>query len=1072
MKLKIKKKIVAKGRSKVRSMRNAFFIAFVMMIVCSGAVLAQQQITVSGHVVDELGEPLTGATIMVEGTNQGTTTDIDGFYSIDISENGVLIVSYIGFERLRIQVNGRQNIDIAMTLTQGLFDEVVVIGYGEMSRRMLTTSISSIDSERIGGLPVPSVANAMQGKISGVRISHGAGGEPGALADIRVRGGSSIGGSQSPLVIIDGMERALVDINPNDVESIQVLKDAASTAIYGARASNGVILVTTKRGVRGESIITFDASAGLAEANRRMDLLGAEDYLRLVREAAARSDSPQNLWRATPFGVGNDPSSPFSPRYLEEGETVPAGWKTMSDPIDPSQTIVFQDNSMQDVLLRRAWEQNYSLTASGGTDNLLYSGGIGYTNTEGIAIGSQWERFSGRINVDFYARENLKLATNVNTTLSQTNTYQNFNHMFGRSLWLAPTSRIYMEDGSYAHGYNATYTNPLWFNDVHHFQDERRRTQLGTALTWDVNQIQGLRGTVRANYYIHQNEHERFEKANIYDSSRDTRWNLNDRRKKQVDGFLNYTRTFANAHNINLMAGGSYETDDLLRVRVRASGGASDLIRTLNAAPEMLQAYTDEEGEAMLGAFSRIAYNYDDKYLLSASIRRDASSRFAPGNRTGYFPAGSAGWVVSEESFFPDLPVSMFKLRASYGQTGNVVSGLYTPFGEYSVGRDYGGQAGTYVVDMPNFSLQWETTTQRDIGLDVGLFRDRVVMTFDVYDRITRNLLFNTPLPRETGFNNIQQNVGSVKYYGWEFEIKSQIIENSQFQWDLDFNISYNMNKVLSLPDNGRAQNRIGGVYNPATGVGVGGIAEGERLGAIIGYESAFIIDNWEQADNAHFDELASGYDPETGQYSPGRKFPGDMEWVDQTGDGRITQYDQVVLGYNLPHTWGGFTNNFSYGNFSLSMHLDFAIGHSILDETRRRGDANAIGGAATPTTDMLHAWREEGDYAAGRAKMPRLDWHDARHQGNHHRDHDRVVHRGDYLSIREVALTYQVPQSISNMFGISRSSVYIQGQNLHYFTGYPVFNPEFEGRNHNYGGNMAEFPIPRKIIGGISMSF
>ena len=1055
----------------VNGIRVLCSMILINVFMLSGVAYGQEQITVTGYVIDEKGDPLPGATIVVEGTTRGTTTNAEGFYSFDVASNAVLVVSYVGFERRLISVNNRQNIDIILKAVEGALDEIVVIGYGETSRRMLTTSISSIGGERIEGLPVPSVTNAMQGKIAGVRISHGSGGEPGATASIRIRGGSSITGNNSPLIIIDGLERALIDVNPNDVESIMVLKDAASTAIYGSRASNGVVLISTKRGQRGVSNIKFDTNWGISTANRRMDLVGAEDYIRLVREGAARTDSPQNLWRAEPFGVGNGPGSAFTPRYLEEGESVPSGWKSMVDPIDPTQTIIFQDNDFQDIALQQAWEKNYTLSASGGMDNLLFSGSIGYTNTEGIAVGSQWKRFSGRLNVDFFARENLKFEANVNTTLSVTDSYRNFTHMFNRSLWLAPTARVYMEDGSLAHGFNSTFTNPLWYADINKYQDERRRTQLGSALVWDVNEIRGLRATIRGTYYIHQNEQERFEKANVYNSSRDTRYNLNDRRKSLVEGFVNYTRTISNNHNLNLMAGGSYETDNLLRVRARAAGGATDLIRTLNAAPELLEAYTDREGEVMVGAFSRLSYNYDNRYLASASIRRDASSRFAQGNRVGYFPAGSAAWVISEESFFPEIFASMAKVRVSYGQTGNVVSGLYTPYGEYAVGRDYGGGAGTFPVVMPNFALQWESTTQRDFGLDVGLFNDRVVMAFDVYDRVTQNLLFNTPLPRETGFNNIQQNVGSVKFYGWEFEIRSDIIDNDKFNWRMDFNISYNMNEVLSLPDNGRIKNRIGGIYNEELGVGVGGIAEGERLGAIIGFQSAFIIDNWDQANNAHFDEFASGYDPTTGRFTPGKKFPGDMEWVDQDGDGRITQYDQVVLGYNEPHTWGGFSNRLRYGNFVMNIHLDYAIGHSIMDATKRRGDANAIGGAATPTTDMLHAWREEGDVAAGKAKMPRFDWHDARHQSNIHRDHDRVVYRADYLMLREVMLTYRIPSRFSQIFGIDRASVYIQGQNLHYFTGYPVFNPEFERGGDNFGDS-AEFPIPRKILGGFSMSF
>lgn len=1047
---------------------RAGIIAFILFF-CSDVLFAQQQHSVHGRVLDEDGIPLPGASILIDGTTIGTTTGLEGRYIIDVEEDGVLVISYVGFVTQRVQVEGRSQINIVMIESESFLDEVIIIGYGTESRRMLTTSISSIGNESIEGLPVPSIANAMQGKMAGVRIHHSSGGEPGAVATIRVRGGSSITGNNDPLVLVDGRQRPLRDINPNDIESIRVLKDAASTAIYGSRASNGVVLITTKRGARGDTRLTFNSSVGLSVPGNTVDLVSAEDYLRIARIGATRGDSPNLLWARMPFGVGNDETSPYSPRYLEEGEAVPAGWKSMQDPVDPDRTIIFQDNNMQDVALRNIWEQNYHLSASGGSDNILYSGGIGYTHSEGVAIGTGWERYSGRINVDYYIREYLKLQTNFNSTFSISDDIPNHNHIFGRSLWLAPTSRIYMEDGSYAPGHASTYTNPLWYNDVHFYQTDRRRTQMQAALEWDILPLNGLKATVRADHFTVDNTTQRFEKAHNYDQSRDSRVNRNENRRTQLDAYFNYIPAMPGNHSLSTMLGTSYEYRHNHSVNTRASGGASDLIRTMNASPDLINASNNISEEASLDYFSRVSYNYDRKYLLMFSLRRDASSRFASDNRVGYFPAVSAGWIISEERFFPESFVSMLKIRSSWGKTGNVVSGLYTPFGSYSVGRDYNFMAGTYATSMPNFALGWESTTQRDIGLDVGLFSDRVIFAFEIYDRITNDLLFNTPLPRETGFNNIQQNVGSVKFYGWDFEVQASIIENSRFRWGMNFNYSYNMNEVLSLPDNGRPQNRIGGIFNPETGEGIGGIAEGERMGAITGYVFDLIIDNWEQANNAHHDTEAAGYDPETGRYTTGRKFPGDVEWVDQNGDGIINQYDQVVLGYQTPHSWGGLTNRLSYGNFELNVHLDFTIGHSIEDQVKRRGDGTAIDGAATPTTDMLHAWQEEGDYAAGRAKMPRAVWHDARHQSNIHRSSDQTIYRADFLSIREIKLSYALPQRFNEMVGLTRSSVYVQGQNLHYFTKYPVFNPEFESGG-NYGG--AEYPIPRKFIAGINLRF
>lgn len=1061
--------------NKTKRLLQRFVFILVMTLIGTGTVFGQQ-ITVSGQVTGVEDETLIGVTILIKGTNSGTTTDIDGFYSIDVDEDDILVFSYVGYNKQEIPVNGRTEINVKLQMKSGMLDEVVVIGYGEESRRMLTTSIGSVGGDKIEGVPVSGVSNAIQGKVSGVRIRHSEGGQPGAPPSIRVRGGSSITGGNSPMFLVDGIERPnLRDINPGDIQSIEVLKDAASTAIYGSRASNGVILVTTKSGKRGQSQISFDYSLGASYPSRKMDLLNGEEFINLVRPAAARAALKAGLSDvdgARPFGTGNGPESPYSPRFLEDGETVPKGWKSMPDPLDPSKTIIFTDTDYQDEAFRRGIEQNYDLKVAGGTNKFRYYGGIGYSDFEGIALGSEWDRFSVRANVDYDVTDNLTFLTKVNGTLSNTNTFRDYNHIFGRSMWIAPTTRKYMPDGSYGYGRSSSYTTPRFYNDVNVHDTERRRTQFGSSLRWIVPSINGLSVKVSADYYFHENLHERFENANIYNASRDSRINQSRRERVKTDGVIDYVLPMGRDQSLKFIVGGSYEFEKRYDIETRGRGGATDLIKTLNAAPEMVTASSYKQEEALTGAFSRVSYDYKRKYILAATLRRDASSRFAPENRVGYFPGLSAAWIATEESFFPESFLSMLKLRSSWGQTGNVVSGYYTPYGEYTVGRNYYEQAGSFPVDMSNFSLTWETTTQIDVGVDLGLFDDRVEVVFDVYDKVTDDLLFSTPLPRVTGFSNIQQNVGSVRFYGWELELGTNIIQKSKFAWNLDFNVSYNMNEVLSLPDNGRNKNRIGGIYDPVTDTGIGGIAEGERLGALLGYESAYIIDNWDQANSANIDESAAGCNYETGECNPGQKFPGDMEWVDQNGDGVINQYDQIVLGYNIPHTWGGITNNFSYGNFSAIVHMDFTLGHTIMDATKRRGDANAIGGDATPTTDMLNSWKEIGDIEAGRADMPRFDFHDAAHQANIHRDHDRVAYKADFLSLREVMLAYSIPNRINDKLGFAGATVFVRGQNLYYFTDFPVFNPEAESGGNNYGGGDANYPLPRKILAGVSLKF
>lgn len=1040
----------------------------------STCIYAQDR-TVTGNVTDaSTGEPLPGVNVVIKGTSIGTATNLNGAYELQIEGlQDTLIFSFIGFQTREIPINGRSEIDVTLNPTTGTLDELVVIGYGTESRRMLTTSISSIGRQSVEGVPVSSISTAMQGKLSGVRVYQSNGGQPGSGSTIRIRGGSSITGSNDPLILVDGMRRPLTDINPNDVESIEVLKDAASTAVYGARASNGVVLITTKRGSEDTRSIDVNVSFGSSSPVRTMDLLNAEQWLSYTRPAVANSDGADQLTGVgRGIGTGNGPESPYSTRYLQEGESIPEGYKSMKDPVDPSKTIIFQDNDFQDIVFRNALEQNYHLSASGGSENIKYAAGIEYADIEGISIGSKWERFSGRANVDFNIRDNLEMLINANHTVSYTNTVPRQRNMFARSMFLTPVAKVYYDDGTYATGLNATFTNPLWYIDVNVLDTNRSTTQIGTTLNWDVTSIEGLRTTINANYYVGNETFESFYKTNVFDSTRPASFDFSQPRRGLYEGLINYTPSFLGEnHNLNLLTGISYEDTDNLVSRSSAFGGTTDDIQTLNAAPEKTEAYTFRTDEVLIGSFGRLSYDYNGKYLFTLSLRRDASSRFAPGNRVGYFPGVSVGWIITEEKFVPNTFISFLKLRSSVGQTGNIASGLYDAFGEYNVGHNYYNESGVFATSMPNFALEWEKSTQWDIGVDLSMLNEKLSMSLDYYEKVTDNLLFNTPLPGESGYSSIQRNIGSVKFYGWDLELTSDIIQRNKFNWTVGFNLSYNKNEVLELPDNGVPKNRIGGVYNPETGVGFGGIAEGEPLYQMIGYKSDFIIDNWEQANNAHYDSNAAGYDPETGEFIPGKKFPGDMEWVDKNGDGRIDVYDQFVLGTSNPHTFGGISNRISYGGFELHLFMDYAIGHSINNIVQARADGN-VAAVVNATTNVLNSWKEIGDVAAGRASEPRFMWNDHSNQENYHRNSDRFITRADYLSIREAKLTFTLPSRILSGFGLTRCSIYLKGQNLHYFTKYGGFSPEFDVEGDDNYGPTGIYPLPRKFLVGINLSF
>jgi len=973
-------------------------------------------------------------------------------------------------ETQEIPVSKRINIDVVMSESILGLDEVVVIGYGTQSRRTLTTAITKVGSDKIENVPVTDVVSALQGKLSGVRIYHTQGGQPGSDASILIRGGSSINKSNDPLVIVDGMVRSFDDINPNDIETVQVLKDASSTAIYGARASNGVVLVTTKRGELGKAEITFNMNSGFASPWKYMNTVSAEDYINIVRPAAFRSPFNGDLSGIFPWATGNGPDSPWSTRFLGDGEAVPEGYKSMPDPLDTNKTLIFQDNDFQDITLNTALEQNYSISANGGTNTIRYAASMGYSDIEGTSVGTFFNRFNGRANVDFVLRKNLTLSTRMDHSSSKTNNYPSTADVFNRCIWLAPTAKVYLDDGSYASGQNSTFTNMLWYNDVYKRSIYQYRTGLGSTLSWKI--IPGLEAKVSADYFLRSSTLETFVKANVYTSSRQAVFQYSQTQNLQLEGLLTYEKTIANKHHFNVVAGISQLSAKDLDARAEAEGASSDLIQTLNAAPLKTDASTSRTEDLILGTFGRVNYDFNRKYLVGVSLRSDGSSRFAAGNRFGYFPGASLGWVMSEEDFLKgNKIINTLKLRTSIGQTGNNSVGRYDYAGIYSVGNNYYGSAGTLSTGMPNPNLTWETTTQYDVGLDLGLFKnDRITLLFDYFNKITTDLLFNVPLPNESGYNSIDQNVGKVRFWGYETELKASIIEKQKFRWSADFNFGYFMNRVVELPDNGKDKNRIGGVYDPVTNTGIGGIAEGERMYSTTGYVSAYIIDNWDQANSAYFDSEAAGWSPLDNKKVKGRKIPGDMEWVDQNGDGIIDAYDRVVLGYLMPTFTGGISNSFSYGNFSLNIFTDYAIGHSIADATIRRAYGNVNSGVYSVLAESLpNTWTEEGDYASGKATMPRFDINDQKQQQNYNRDSNQNAYKGDYLCIREVTLSYLSPKSVTDFLHIQSLKVTLSGQNLHFFQSYPGWATDYSS-DATY--NDDTYPASRKIMLGLKIGF
>lgn len=1060
-----------KCATKRNRLLGLFFMPFIVaLVITAGATNSYaQQLTISGQVTDEDNNPLPGTSVSVEGTFTGTSADFDGFYEIDAGPDAYLIFSFVGFETQRIQVESRTRIDVVMTESDLYLEEIVYVGYGTSSRRNLTTAISRVESDRIEGIPINNVAEGLKGKLGGVRI-FSLSGLPGTDPVIRIRGGSSINRSNEPLVLVDGLERSFSDINPSDIAEITVLKDAASTAIYGSRASNGVVLITTKRGQRGERPnITFESKMGFQQRIQDRELMNAEEYVLFNRSRTLPNHPDYNKLingNHQSFSGGNNESSIYTTRYLQPGESVPAGWISVTDPVDPTQTLIFQDTDYQSLMFQRAIWQSYDLVASGGTEGITYRASLGYSDDQGIALSSGWNRLSARVNADIRIRPNLTFFSDFSYANSNAEVFGNERNALGRGTYSRPaTQRPYWDDGTPTPGHNNTSPNPLYLDYIFENDNERRYLDLGGRLNWIL--FSNLHVNLDGRHHIFNRQLSQFERAHKFRGAREASFQTWERTRSQFDGNATYYFAARN-HSISLMSGFSYNFTDFQTSLAEGSGAATDKIFTLNAAPDPNNVTTNLTEEALLGFFSRFTYDYRNKYLLSAVFRADGSSRFAKENRWGYFPGTSAAWVISEESFMENVNVlSFLKIRTSVGLTGNNSVGLYDAFGVYDLSQPYAGSAGIRATTMPNQDLKWESTRQMDIGLDFGLWDDRIVVAADYFDKLTSELLFTVPLPNTSGFNNIIQNVGQVKFHGYELEISTVNMQRTNFSWRSNFNIAYVQNEVVQLPDNGRVGNRIGGFVD-ANGNEFGGIAEGESLGGIYGFKVDFIIETEEQADNARFDELSRGWDPRDGNRITGRKKVGDYEWVDRDGDGRITQADRFLLGNEIPHTTGGLTNTIQYRNWTFNVALDWALGHSIHDRTYMWNFMGVFVGNFNLSRELFDAWEKPGDKTNLAAFHP----NDNQLSKNYDRESDVFTYKADYLAVREISVSYDVTSQLVNRLGLNKVTFYSSVNNLHYFTAVKGITPErgtANTRSQNPGTQ--GYPMVRRVTFGAKIS-
>jgi TonB-linked SusC/RagA family outer membrane protein len=1078
-------------------------VVSVLMSYVSTGYAQQGVINVTGTVTEQ-GTPLPGVNVVIKGTTAGVVTDADGEYKITVPDSEtVLMFSFVGYLTRELIVGNRTVINVEMEEDAQTLDEVVVIGYGKQNRVTVTNSISRVGEEEFKNAPGINPLMQLQGKVAGLtmEISNGA---PGSNPNFFIRGGTSTSPqSDTPLIIVDGIvsqgNRSIQDMNPDDVESIQVLKDAASTAIYGAKAANGIIIVKTKSGRKGKAVVNVRYTYGIEQQPERISLLNARDYIYLTRRNTQKFNAPgktattvdPDKFLSGSFGMstGNPRNSKntleFLDVYLQNyGQQYvdqlihKEGWQTMPDPVT-GKTLIFQDNDFQKAVFRTGVKQEIDFDVSGGTDKTTYYIGMGYLNQDGIVRGNNYKNYSILFNGEYQLSEKWSINTKTSFQLRDNNGAGNINNVISRSVLMPPTYRMYYEDGTPAPGEGiSSFRNRLHeiyyktqYNDATVY-----RTTLQVGANWDI--LPGLSFTPSAYFFTAEGLENYFEADNETTGKniRPASANHNLDRHIQADALLTYDKQLAQKHNMSAVVGGSYTSDYSYRMSGSGSGSLIDQIPTLNATADSTQRVsTTKSYEAMLSYFGRINYHYDNKYMVSVSLRVDGSSRFAENNRWGYFPGVSAGWNMHREEFFTPLlsVVSKLKVRSSWGKTGNNNLSIYNSRGQYKItDTNYEGSVGILNTTLKNADLVWESTTSFDVGVDLGFWGDRLTVLVDYYNKLTDDRLFDKPLWNSTGFSNIKSNYGSIRNSGVEVELGARPVHTGDWTWDMSITFAYNVGRVVKLPANGEDMNRVGGnfVYDKSSGdyVKVGGIAEGEKFGSRYAFNYLGPYQTDEEAAKAPTDPNAQSR----------VKRAGDSKFEDVDGDGILNSYDMVLMGYVRPDKVGAMVNTLRYKGLTVRLVMDWAVGHVIDNGFKgqimgsSRNNNNAI------TEALTNTWQSPNDGA----KYPKYSVQsDYDYQYRNHMRWDNQIgnsgtgstnnslyySKGDFLAFREASVSYMFPERWISQLRMKGFEVFAGVYNIGYLKKYEGMMPEiYTGLDYGI------YPRPRQYNVGARVTF
>ena len=987
-----------------------------LLLVFSVQIAVAQQGTISGKVTDTKGVPIPGVNLILKGTSVSTQTDFDGNFKIEADKGAILIVSYVSFATLQVAASNLMTIELVET--QNELDAVVVVGYGTQSKKNLTDNIARVTAKDIQQIPVSNVQNALVGKLAGVQITQTNGKVDGGI-NIRVRGAASISAGSQPLYVLDGIPlitddessngaptNPLLTLRPNEIESIDVLKDASSAAIYGARGANGVILITTKKGKEGKGTFSLNFSQGVSEATHKKKWLNSKQYVELLQEAGRNVDDLESVEDELEF--------------LSQG----TDWRNGA-----------VNTNWQDIALKSGYTTDADFSVSGGDEKTKYFFSGAYNNTIGIVDSNSLQRITARSNLSHKVSDRFTAGMNIGFSRSVIDRVQDDNSFTTplQSVAQAPISEARLADGT--PNPNTEYANYLLAKDNTFWKTIMRRVT--GKVFGELKILKSLKFNSDFSYDLLSQTEDYWQGKNAPFMATDgavfaTSVNTEN---YVFSNYFTYDQTLAENHTLNVVAGMEFNKYNRRYQDVNSIYFPNDSFQTVDGGAEVNEGHGSQIDYAFVSQFGRLNYAFKNKYLFKASIRRDGSSRFGKNNRFGVFPAFSAGWVISEESFLKDNPVlSYLKVKTSWGKLGNAEIGNFASRQLYQP-NPYNLKSGLTFYQPGNNDLTWEKSAQTDVGFEIG-FLNKISIEADYYQKDTDGLLFDVPLPKSAGAGTsgtISKNIGKIRSNGVEFTLNTKNIETENFRWNTSFNITTNESKVKSLPNNNT--DIISDYTINRVGENISSFYLVEFAGADPQNGDALFVKNTVKADGS----------------------------IDKSTTNDYSQAKRVISGNPFPTLMSGLTNTITYKGFDFSFTFQGEWGASIYNSAGTF-QSTAADYFDNQTADQLNRWQKVGDITD--VPQARFD------SGNGTQESTRYLDKSDFVRLRNLTLGFSLPKKTVSDMGMSSLRVYFTAVNLLTFTNYKGTDPEARRDDSGIGEDFYSAPPARTMAMGVNINF